>query len=255
MVSRAGKRGRGKELAASARKGRAAPSPWPVALRNWPPRRPSLTHPRAPASWGPKALNCLAPPGPRTSSLWQAQLQQPPSRYEPRLSVASVLSIQHPGSRKKPSRGRHTSAPLPALPVALRPLGAHPRSHGRTPTPSAAASPRSAGDRSDKPRLARKRPGPRTHTLRPAPPASDWRVSGASGGGPPEEAAAYWLAAPSLRLSSDFRFAWLLSCSARAVEAEVVDAGSPSLLVSLKLSRSWFLGDRGGLAEAGAAER
>lgn len=104
MVSGAGSAGAEKELAASARKGRAGGA---VALacspRNWPPRRPSLTHP-GPRRPGARRLSTASRCPGSAHPLWQLQLGQPPRRYEPRLSVASVLSIQQPGSRKKASR-------------------------------------------------------------------------------------------------------------------------------------------------------
>lgn len=103
MVSRAGSAGAERSWRPlHGRGGRAAPSPWPAALGTGPPRRPSLTHP---GPWRPGARR-LSTASRRPGSahpLWQLQLGQPPRRYEPRLSVASVLSIQQPGSRKKAS--------------------------------------------------------------------------------------------------------------------------------------------------------
>lgn len=162
---------------------------------------------RAPASWGPKALNGLAPPGLGTSS----QAVAAPAAAPPlRAAAQRRLGPLHAAPRIPEESQPRPPQPGSVTCVARRPASSAlssslARSHGRTPTPSAAASPRSGGDRPDKPRLACERPGPPAHTLHPAPPAVGWRFPEASGGGSPDEAAAYWLVAPSLGFSSDFR--------------------------------------------------
>lgn len=211
--------------------------------RNLAPAAALVNSSRAPASWGPKALNCLAPPGLRTSSLAvAAQAAAPPLRAAAQRRLGPLHSA--PGfpeaQSRRPHRGSFTcAAPSPASSARSSLLA---RQNADTEHRSLAPL-RSGSDRSDKPRLACERPGPRAHTLRPAPPGAGWRFPEAPGGG-----RCLLARSPVAQVQLRLPLRSSLSCWARAVEAGIVAAG---LTVSLGLSSSWFLGDRGCL-EAGA---
>lgn len=102
-----------------------------------PPRCPGSTHPRLAAA---------------------ARAAAPPLGAAARRRLGPLHSARVP--EEVPPRPHRTPAWLPAPPAALRPLRSHPYAGPRPPRPSDAASPHSAGDRSDNPRLARGAPRP-----------------------------------------------------------------------------------------------